>query len=51
MKKPHIHTITGFSGRNCVLITLFQLYGLKAGAFFEVIYSGWVSMNPSQPLY
>ena len=29
-----MHTITGSSGRDCVLIILFQLYGFKAG-FFE----------------
>ena len=29
-----MHTVIGSSGRNCVLITLFQLYGSKTG-FFE----------------
>ena len=29
-----MHTITGSSGRDCVLIISFQLYGFKAG-FFE----------------
>ena len=34
MKKPQIGTIIGSSGRDCVLIILFQLYGSKA-RFFE----------------
>ena len=29
-----MHSITGSSGRNCVLIIFFQLYGSNAG-FFE----------------
>ena len=29
-----MHTIIGSSGRDCILIILFQLYGSKAG-FFE----------------
>ena len=33
MKKPYMRTITGFSGRDCVLIILFQLHGSKAGLF------------------
>ena len=31
MKKPYIHTIIHYSGKHCVLIILFQLYGSKAG--------------------
>ena len=31
MKKPYIHTAAGFSGRECILIILFQLYGSRAG--------------------
>ena len=37
------------SGRDFVLIILFQLYGSKTG-LFQVIYSGWVTMTP-QPSY
>ena len=33
MKKPYTRTIIGSSGRDCVLIILFQLYGSKAGLF------------------
>ena len=33
MIKPYMPTITGSSGRDCVLIILFQLYGFKAGLF------------------
>ena len=33
MKKPYMHTIIGSSGRDCVLIILFQLYGSKARLF------------------
>ena len=43
MKKQYMHTITASSGRDHVLIILFQLYGSKAG-LFKVLYSGWVSM-------
>ena len=35
MKKQYMRTITGSSGRDCVLIILFQLYGTKAGIFKE----------------
>ena len=34
MKKPYLCTIIGSSGRDCVLIILFELYGSKTG-FFE----------------
>ena len=33
MKKPYIRTIIGFSGSDCALIILFQLYGSKVGLF------------------
>ena len=33
MKKLYMHTIMGFSGRDCVLIALCQCYGSKAGLF------------------
>ena len=33
MKKLYMRTIIGSSGRDCVLIILFQLYGSKAGLF------------------
>ena len=33
MKTPYMRTIIGSSGRDCVLIILFQLYGIKAGLF------------------
>ena len=33
MKKLYMCTIIGYSGRDCVLIMLFQLYGSKAGLF------------------
>ena len=31
MKKPYMHTIIASTGKYCVLITFFQLYGPKAG--------------------
>ena len=40
-----MHTFTGSSGGDCVLMILFQLYGTKAG-LFKLIYSGWVNMTP-----
>ena len=33
MKKLYMCTIIGSSGRDCVLIILFQFYGSKAGLF------------------
>ena len=50
MKKQYMHTITASSGRDHVLIILFQLYGSKAG-LFKVLYSGLVSMTLPQPSY
>ena len=40
-----MHTIIDSSGRDYVLIILFQLYSSKAG-LFKVPYCGWVSMTP-----
>ena len=55
MKKPSMLTIIGSSGRDSVLMILFQLYGTKAG-HFKVICSGGgggggVSMTPPQILH
>ena len=50
MKKPCIRTIIDFSGRDCVLIILLQLYGSSTG-LFKVLYTGWVSMTLPQPSY
>ena len=50
----HVHTIIGSSGRKCVLIILFQLYGSKTG-FLKVIYSLgrsiWPPSHPSPNLH
>ena len=40
-----MHTIIGSPGRNCVLITLFQLYGSKAGHFEGNLF--WVGQYDS----
>ena len=40
MKKPYMHTIVGSSGRNFVLIILFQLQGSKSGLFESNLF--WV---------
>ena len=45
MKKLYMHTIIGSPGRNCVLITLFQLYGSKAGHFEGNLF--WVGQYDS----
>ena len=45
MKKLYMHAIIGSSGKDCVLIILFQLDGSMPG-LFKVLYSGWVSMTP-----
>ena len=34
-KKPYMRTIIRSSGKDCVLIVLFQLYGPKAGLLLE----------------
>ena len=34
MKKPYMTTVKGSSGRDCVLIIMFELYGSKS-AFFK----------------
>ena len=41
MKKRYIRTIIRFSGKDCVLIILFQLFGSKT-RLFKTIYSRWV---------
>ena len=43
-----MYTIIGSSGRDCVLIILFQLYGCKA-SFLKAISPGWVN-NFKQPI-
>ena len=45
MKKPYMTTVKGSSGRDCVLIIMFELYGLSP-RFLKVIYSGWVIKTP-----
>ena len=47
MKKPCMHTIIGSSGRDCVLIILFQLYGTKAGLFEDNLF--WVGQYDHPP--
>ena len=49
MKKPYTRTIIGFSGRRCVLIIIFQLYGSKAGIFEGNLF--WVGHCDPQPSY
>ena len=44
-----MRTIIGSSGRDCVLIILFQLYGSKAG-FFEGNLL-WMGQYDPQPIY
>ena len=39
MKKRFMRTTIGSSGKDCVLIVLFQLYGSKT-ELFKVLYSG-----------
>ena len=38
MKEPYTYTIIGSSGRDCVLIILFQLYGTKAEIFEDNLF-------------
>ena len=40
MKKPYMRTIIGSSGRDSVLVILFQLYRSKAGFFNDNLF--WV---------
>ena len=40
MKKLYMRTIIGSSGRDCVLIILFQLHGSKTGLFEANIQGG-----------
>ena len=47
MKKPYMRTIIGSSGRDCVLITLFQLYASKAGLFEGNLF--WVGQYDHPP--
>ena len=47
MKKPHLRIIIGSSGRDCVLIILFQFYGSKAGLFESNL--SWVGQYDPQP--
>ena len=47
MKKPSMLTIIGSSGRDSVLMILFQLYGTKAG-HFKVICSGGGGRPPQE---
>ena len=48
MKKPHMRTIIGYSRRNCILITLFQLYSSRAGVFEGDLF--WVGQYEPQTL-
>ena len=45
MKKPYIRLIIDSSGRDFVLIILFQLYGSKAGLFEGNLF--WVGHHDS----
>ena len=47
MKKLYMRTIIGASGKVCVLIILFQLYGSKAGLFGGNLF--WVGQHDPQP--
>ena len=47
MKKPYMRTITGSSGRDCILIILFQIYGSKAGLFEGNLF--WVGQYAPPP--
>ena len=42
-----MHIIIGFSGRDCVFIILFQLYGSKAGRFEDSLF--WVGQYDPPP--
>ena len=48
MKKRNMLAILGSSGRDCILIILFQLHSLELG-FLGVIYSVWVSITSPSP--
>ena len=48
MKKPYMHTIIGSTGKYCVLITFFQLYGPRAG-LVECDLKWVVQYNPPSP--
>ena len=47
--KSRTCTIISFSGRDCVLMILFQLYRTNTG-LFKVICFGWVNMTPPHNL-
>ena len=47
MKEPYTRTIIGSSGRDCVLIIIFQLYGSKAGLFEGNLF--WVGQYDPHP--
>ena len=44
-----MHKIICSSGRDCVLIILFQLYGSKAGLFDDSLF--WVGQYDSLPTF
>ena len=50
MRKPHKCTIIGSSGRNCVLILLFQLYGYRAVFHGDLFCVGQYE-SPSLPTF
>ena len=47
MKKPYMCIILDFSGRDCALIILFQLYDSKAGVFESNLF--WVGQYDHPP--
>ena len=47
IKKLEMRTVTGFSGRDCVLIILFRLYGPKFGLFEGNLF--WVGQHDPPP--
>ena len=50
MKKLYMRTIIGYSGRDCALIILCQLYGFKAGLFQVNLF--WMGKyDPSHPTF
>ena len=49
MKESNIHTILGSSGRDCVLIILFQLYDSKSGPFEGNLF--WVGLCDTPPTF
>ena len=53
MKKPYMRTIIGSSGRDCVFIMLFPLYGSKTGLIQDNLFrvGQYDSPPPPQPSY